>query len=476
MPTILGLDSGISPSAREGSSRIIASHVTNGSVEATPARPGRALFAIWAAGAALRLVFVGLEPQTRPIADETMWLMALTRIPAADFSPFSNYPIFHPPLYPYFLAALNAMFGSLLAIKVVQALIGSLLIPAVFRIASAVSGPRAGVVAAGLVAFYPEMIWYSAHFWCETLFLSLVWWAVERLLVADLRDSRRAAIAAGILIGLAILTRETVLYLLPLGALWVFARRPRRAALAGLVVAGSLALVLPWTVRNWIQFDSFIPVSTGGGLNLYQGNAPLSRNEVYDEYYANEGKVDQYKWARSAGLKVIWERQPAWIFEKIRDEGPRLAELDSLALIHIRRGAYGEVACSTYRGVAMVVLVPWILIAMASVGALARARPGPDRQMILLLGLLGAYLLLHIATHGFSRYRLPVLPAFMILAATFFGRSGGGPLSRVQCGILAGLAAALALLWAPSALDQLGHLGLIAPPLYEGFTPVCPTP
>ena len=418
---------------------------------------------------------MSLEPQTRPIADETMWLMALNRIPAADFSPFSNYPIFHPPLYPYFLAALDAIFGSLLAIKVVQALLGSLLIPAVFRVASVVSGPRAGLIAAGLAAFYPEMIWYSAHFWCETLFLSMVWWAVERLLVADQENSRRAAMAAGVLFGLAILTRETVLYLLPLGAWWVFASRPRRGALAGLVLASSLAVVLPWTVRNWIQFDSFIPVSTGGGLNLYQGNAPLSRNEVYNEYYANEGKVSQYQWARSAGLKVIWERQPAWIFEKIRDEGPRLAELDSLALIHIRRGAYGEVACSAYRGAALIVLLPWILVAMASVVAIARARL--DRPMVLLLGLLGAYLLLHIATHGFSRYRLPVLPAFMILAATLFERSSTGkPQSNVRRGLLAGLAVALALLWAPSALDQSGHFGLTAPPLYEGFAPICPAP
>ena len=83
--------------------------MTKGLKEATLARPGRTLLAIWAAGTALRLAFVGLEPPTRPIADETMWLMALNRIPTADFSPFSNYPIFHPPLYPYFLAVLNSV-------------------------------------------------------------------------------------------------------------------------------------------------------------------------------------------------------------------------------------------------------------------------------------------------------------------------------------------------------------------------------
>jgi len=414
---------------------------------------------------------VGFEPKTQPIADETMWLMALNRIPAAEFSPFSNYPIFHPPLYPYFLAAVNVMFGGLLAVKLAQALIGSLLIPAIYRIAQRIGGPRAALVAAGLAAFYPELIWYSAHFWCESLFLVLFWWAVERLLVADEDDSRRAAALAGALCGFAILTRETLLYLLPLGALWLFARRKERATLAALVLVSAFVVVAPWTLRNWIQFDAFIPVSTGGGLNLYQGNAPLSRNEVYHEYYANEGKVEQYRFARSAGLEVIWERQPGWIFEKIRDEGPRLAELDSLALIHIRRGAYGDVACSTYRGAAAIVLVPWILIALGSLLAVAGARL--DRPMILLLGLLGAYLLLHIATHGFSRYRLPVLPAFMILAATLFERSAGKPPSGVRRGLLVSLFVGLALLWVPSALDQLGYLGMSAPPIHEGFTPVC---
>ncbi len=39
--------------------------------------------------------------------------------------------------------------------------------------------------------------------------------------------------------------------------------------------------------------------------------------------------------------------------------------------------------------------------------------------------------------------------------------------------LLAILVVALFLLWAPSALDQLGHLGLIAYPTYEGFAPIC---
>lgn len=445
--------------------------------EAKPTPPrsglGRALLLLWGAGLALRLAFIFLEPETAPIADETMWLMALNRIPAAGFSPFANYPIFHPPLYPYFLAGLNSLFGGLVAIKIAQAIIGSLLIPVIHRITGRIFGSRAAGAAAALAAFYPELIWYASHFWCETLFLSFFWMAVERVLAADERGSRGAALAAGALFGLAILTRETLLYLLPLTALWLAWTRPRRWPLAVIVAGAALLIVAPWTARNWIQFGAFIPVSTGGGLNLYQGNAGISRGAVYEEYYANEGKVGQFQWARSAGLKAIWDRQPAWIFEKIRDEGPRLAELDSLALIHLRRGAYGPgVSCAAYRGVAFIVLVPWVLIAMASAAALSRAPV--DRRTVLLVGLLAAYLLLHIATHGFSRYRLPVLPAFMVLAASLLGSDCGPGRTLPRRALLVGLAAGLALLWAPSLADQLGHLGFAAPPGHEGFTPLCP--
>ncbi|MBK5256662.1 MAG: glycosyltransferase family 39 protein [Vicinamibacteria bacterium] len=442
--------------------------------ETVPTAPRRRiLVSLWALGALLRLLFVGLEPETSPVADETMWLMALSRIPAAHFSPFSNYPIFHPPLYPYFLATLQALGAGLLATKLVQALIGSLLVPAIFRIALRVFGPRAAVVAGLIVAGYPDLIWYSAHFWCETLFLSLFWWAIERVMAAEETSSRRAAVMAGLLFGLAVLTRETLLYVIPFPVLWLAVSKSRSCgALAALTLTVALLVIAPWTLRNWIQFHAFIPVSTGGGLNLYQGNAEIPRGEVYNEYYANEGKVDQFRWARAEGIKAILRRQPGWLFEKIRDEAPRLAELDSLALIHLRRGAYQNPTCGGYRAVAGVVLVPWILVALGSVLALSRAPA--TRPVALLIAILVVYLLLHIATHGFSRYRLPVVPVLIVFAASLVsvGRARAG--RRARPAILVAMAFALGLLWMPSFRDQLGHLGFAPPPTYEGFARVCP--
>jgi len=38
------------------------------------------------------------------------------------------------------------------------------------------------------------------------------------------------------------------------------------------VAAGVLVVILPWTIRNFVVFDRFVPISTGGGQVLYEGS------------------------------------------------------------------------------------------------------------------------------------------------------------------------------------------------------------
>jgi 4-amino-4-deoxy-L-arabinose transferase-like glycosyltransferase len=352
-----------------------------------------------------------------------------------------------------------------------------LLVPAVGLIGCRVFGKRAGLLAAGIVAFYPELIWFSVHFWSETLFMVLFWWGMERLLAAEATKRLGAAAVAGLLWGLAILTRETALYLLPFAALWLaLDRRAGRAPLrGGLFLLVALLTVAPWTYRNWVQFKAFVPVSTAGGLNLFQGNARLTRQEVYDRYDAVRGRVEQYRFARRRGIEAILERQPLWLFEKLRDEMPRFWEADSLALIHIRRGAYGPVPPQPQPRVhprsavaaAIVVVVPFLLILGSFVAGVAAIRL--DRRRSLLLLFLVFYNALHIVTHGFARYRLPVLPALFVVAASAWAAWSSGQypaLTRRRKALAAALAVAFVVTLLPSFRRNL------AEPAYDLSTPV----
>jgi 4-amino-4-deoxy-L-arabinose transferase-like glycosyltransferase len=426
----------------------------------------RKLLLLALAGLLVRAAFLLLEPATSLIADEKVWTnWAIKDLVTGKvrFSPLRAGLIFYPPAYPYFIALFHELFGTLTAVKWAQVVVSALLVPAVGRVGVLVFGERAGLVAASVTAFYPDLVWFSVHFWCEPLFLALLWWAFERLLSADARASTRLALAAGVLWGLATLTRETGLYFAPLAALWLAWRPaapggPRRAA--AFLLAAALT-VAPWTYRNWVVHRAFVPVGTAGGLALYQGNSGLTRDEVYERYGAIEGRIEQYRWARRMGIQAILDRQPTWIFEKLREEMPRFWEADSLALVHIARGWYGDVGTAAAVLAWAVLELPYLALLAFFVAGLAASLP--DRRGWLLLGFLCFHNLLHVATHGFARYRLPVMPVLFVVAAWAWveWRAGRYPaLSRRRRALAAGLAFAFAFSLGPSLRGRLSERGL----------------
>jgi 4-amino-4-deoxy-L-arabinose transferase-like glycosyltransferase len=414
----------------------------------------RRLVLLTLAGLAIRLLFLLAEPAVGPVADERTWTdwartVASERV---HFSPFRTRMIFHPPLYPYFLAVPLSLFGTLEAAKWLQAIVATLLIPAVGRIGTMVFGVRAGLAAAAVTAFYPELIWFSVHFWVENVFLVLLWWAFERLLTSDESGRRAAALGAGALWGLAILARETALYFLPVAGLWL-ALSPRREGArsrAGLFVLTALLVVAPWTYRNWVAFHAFVPVSTAGGLNLFQGNARLTRQEVYDLYEAVQGRIEQYRYGQRMGWRAIRERQPAWFLEKLVEQMPMFWEAESMAVIHVKRGAYGEVPPPVAVAAAVVMLAPYLaVLAFFILGLAAQAW---ERRSLLLLAFLAYYNLIHVVTHGFNRYRLPVMPVVFLFAAAAFvaWREGGLVLAGRRRLVAAALAVLFAITLVPS--------------------------
>jgi hypothetical protein len=438
----------------------------------------RALFLVWAAGLVARVGFVLLEPATDPVADERMWLSWGTAVlPSSEvaFSPLAFRLIFHPPVYPYFLGCLFALFGSLTAIKCAQAVVGSLIVPALGLLGRRGFGPRAGIVVAAMAVLYPELIWFSAHFWAETLFLVMLWWAFERLAAASESGSLLLSIISGLLFGLAILTRETALYFLPLAAMWLAwpssndaphdagdaahnephapASQPARARVGAAValLTASLAVVAPWTLRNWIVYQAFVPVSTAGALNLWQGNTRLTRQEVYERYWAVRGRIAKYEYAREMGLRAIRDRQPFWFFEKLRDEMPNFWEADSQALVHLRRGAYGTVRPALAVVATAVLVGPYLVV--LTLFAVGLARLPSTRVSLLLAAFLGYYLLIHVATHGYARYRLPVVPALLLLAAAAVAGEHAPSLAKGPRRLVLGVVAlVLGLSLAPSLI------------------------
>lgn len=433
---------------------------------APPSTEALWLSALVLAAFAVRAGLLLLEPNCGLAGDESSWVALGTQElgrPNRGLSPFRVRLLFYPPLYPYFIAILQRILGSLTAVAWVQAAVGALLVPAVGRAGRLAFSSRTALVAAALVAFYPDFVWFSVHFWSETLFVVLLWWALERVLRADVSASAGAAALGGILWGLATLTRELTLYLAPVAFLWLLRGDVRPFAFraspafrrAGAFALGLVLTVLPWTIRNAVVYHAFIPVSTMGASNLWQGNVPLTHLAVHAALGAESDPVERDRLARRLAWEAIRARQPGWIVEKLGEQMPEFWKAGSEILDHV----LSRLPCRAWSAgqrmtLEVAVVGPYLVVLALGLVGVARSRPGPGA--ILLLVVLAVWNLAHVVAYATTRFRLPVLPVVFLFASVAV--AGDRPLlvplrgSRLVL-LLALAALAAVVLW--PGLDEL---------------------
>jgi hypothetical protein len=131
---------------------------------------------------------------------------------------------------------------------------------------------------------------------------------------------------------------------------------------------------------------------------------------VYEEYWSVHGKIEKYEHARRRGIEAVLSRQPWWIFEKLRDEMPEYWAAHGQPIVHIERG---RTRCRRLPGaIAVALALPGrARLFVAASAFLPRHRRRGS------LGFLAYYVLLHVATHGYPRYRLPSLPVLFLIGA-----------------------------------------------------------
>lgn len=174
---------------------------------------------------------------------------------------------FRPPLWPYTLAGIYAVFGrSHTAAKLCLALIGSAL-PILIILITRDMLPRRESLACGIVvAAYPPLVVMAGDLMTETMFSVLI--AAVMLIAVrwKARPHLKLAIALGAAAGFAALTRGNALVFIPLLLLWMVATRGARGLAHAVIVAAAAAAVLsPWTIRNWRLQYAFVPVSCNSG-------------------------------------------------------------------------------------------------------------------------------------------------------------------------------------------------------------------
>ena len=190
-------------------------------------------------------------------------------------------PYWQPPFYPVALALwMKAGGPSVAAAKVAQMALGSVNCALTALIGSMAFNRRVGLIAGLMAAFYGPLVYFDGELLPPTLQIFLNLSAIVALLRAVERESVCLFAAAGLILGLSIITRPDTGVFAAGALVWVvlaLRRRARPAKLAAscaaLAVCAALPVV-PVAVRNAVVGKDRVLVSSNGGLNFYIGNNP----------------------------------------------------------------------------------------------------------------------------------------------------------------------------------------------------------
>lgn len=418
------------------------------------ADPGvlRQAAALGAVAAVIRLVWVAVmsrEPQG--LSDLTLYpLFARGIADGAGYVSLGGHPTaYYPPGYPFFLGGIQWVLDRVglgehlvLVAGLVQAVLGGIAVGAVVviahRVVGGARGRLAGVVAGGTLLLWPNLVQHSSLMLSETLFIALfvVMLAALVLSEADERDVPPLLLAAAVLSGLCTLVRpQSAVLTIPAVVLaWALGRPDLRRLLlrAGVLVLGTVLIVAPWSIRNAVVFDGFVPVSTNTGDNLCMGFNPDATGGFMfaeacetGEFYVDGPEQELRRDAEARSRAIDWATSnlgalPALSWTKVqltyRDDRDALAALESFGedqfLSSSTRTVLGGISDVYFFGVLSLAVVGGVVAVLR--GWRGRARSTAP-LLVVFVTLAGA--VVPVLSFADTRFKVPLAPCFAVLAA-----------------------------------------------------------
>lgn len=348
-------------------------------------------------------------------------------------------------LYTLYLAGVYAVSGAQpVAARVLQAILVGVLLPLLtYRLGRRAFGQLPGLAAAALSATYIYFVYYGGALMTEPFYIVAILASLDLasgpLATTPVAGRRRWGmwLALGLCLGAAVLLRQLFLFFVPLILLWIlwaqarasgvgWAYMRRLATYAGpaLVVVVLVALILPWTARNYRAFGRIVLLNTNAGYAFFWGNHPIYGTHFvgilpagglsYEDLIPvelrplDEAALDQA--LMQAGLGFIQADPERYVLLSLS----RIPEY-----FKFWPTADSGMVSNVSRTLSFALLLPFMLyglgLALARRRALDAVGGWPTITLLLLFALV--YTLIHLLSWALIRYRLPVDAVLLVFAA-----------------------------------------------------------
>ena len=362
----------------------------------------------------------------------TWWPLTAPNAPTAHWS----------FLYTFYLVAVYALFGPHpLAARLIQAVIVGVFHPYfTYRIGSRVFGQPAGLIAAGITAIYVYFFYYSATLMTEPFYITAILWTLDTALRIDEATPGQVGrwLELGLAMGVTALLRQLFLLIVPFVFLWLWwrnrywrgergdVRRLGREMLSGTLLALGVvcALIAPFTIYNYIRFDSFVLLNTNSGYAFFWANHP-----IYGTHFEPilPPEMGSYRALIPSELRGLDEAALGRALlgrgiQFVLDDPVRYFFL-SLSRVPIYFQFWPSPTSSAVSNVSRVgsfgLFLPFMVY-----GLIDALRHHYSRSMILLVLFIIVYTMIHLLSWTLIRYRLPVDAVAVVFAALPLARLG----------------------------------------------------
>lgn len=330
---------------------------------------------------------------------------------------------FRAPGFPFLLAAIYFFVGQNYPITyIVFCVLGAAACVLTYLIAWELAGPALALIAAALAVTYINGIYFVTVFASENLFLvcfGLSLWLFLRYLR---NGSSWELFLCALLMGWGILTRPFALLLLPLFGiilLWNMWKHGRfRLGQILIFAIIPLAVVAPWTARNYTVFHTLVLVANNGGSGIYQGNNDRVLHERYymgswitttqlPYRYLIDAQPDEVSHDREElHLGVQWIKAHMW-------------SMPLLCSYKLVRLWLPDISSGNQRYVLLqwVFATPVILLMLIGLVRCIGQRRYWTQEWVLLHGTMACTVFITLVFFGSPRYRDANIPILMVYAA-----------------------------------------------------------
>lgn len=358
---------------------------------------------------------------------------------------------FEQPAYPYFVATIYWLTaGSRKAVVIVQVLLELATVFLVFQIGRLLGlSRRAQILAPALAALSPFLPLFSRNILTEVLATFFITLTCYLALLGMKKKSLAVWMSAAVAGGLSLLTRPDLIVavlLLPLavallGQGWNWQQKVYRIALFALIV---FAVLTPWTIRNYLTFQTFSPLGQAAKqtkqeyarwLNTWLDDPRYIETywwHAIDKNYSAEFNVPHLSEEESKRAAIAlamakeqghFDGQPAQEFAALVEQAQQQRPFQIYVAVPLQRTAKTLFFLPAYiksRGLKAAAYLFWsALLLGAALGMFDALRKKKLLVLTLCALLFGRLILPMVSALAVEpRYMLETLPALFILAAS----------------------------------------------------------